>query len=821
MKCKFLPAAIALLMAGSVALSCKDNSKPGNDEDNAATNVGDPIKVVGGMVRFFIDIDDDAPRVQAGVSKSQILGNIDALYVNGKEYPVSTDEKGNLYSDVYENSVGTYSAALTLKSENKWFGSNPGENLTIPCGQFYGMAAEGSAMTQFPMFGNYSEATGNRILLTDIVGILRLHVSGSGSVVSVKLQTENGTPAGMFLRSGNDLLSSEKATDFIVLNCTEDGNNVEMGNDFDMFLAPGNYENARLVICDSEHRVMRKSVSLNIEAGKLHTEEVSFSPDENVLWYDGFDLCVWGGNIMGGSSTCGFSPSDGTVGDSYGTSLTGKEYALAPVDYNKPGSGYIQPNNWTTVNGSTVGAAHQMSESYVKSRNISDYNLIFRAQEFQGMIGVSYHSNTVRGILASPAFGIEGPRNVKVTARFCPVAGFGDDFLVSIKNGGKIISTRLDGNELPLSSMTYKVNECNAVIGYGSVEVPADMASPNEWHTLELTVQNAVSSSYLHICGNTVNNVSHCFLVDEIEVTDLGRTEGNLRVLYWNIQNGMWADQANNYDNFVEWVKQYDPDVCVWCESASIYKDNTSTAASASEKYLPEGWTELAKRYGHNYSALGGYRDNYPQEITSKYPITTLLKITDSDVQGKPISHGAAVQQLDVNGKKINVVTLHMWPQAYAYGVSSSKQEASKEAHEGDYYREFEMKYILSHTVNASEFASQTDWLMMGDFNSRSPLDEWYYNYGESSTYYLCQNVIRNGSDMVDIIGNFYPGDFQTSTYGLARIDYMYASPSMYAKVRNAVTVIDPYTILKSDTQYGTTFHIPSDHRPIMVDFEF
>ena len=41
--------------------------------------------------------------------------------------------------------------------------------------------------------------------------------------------------------------------------------------------------------------------------------------------------------------------------------------------------------------------------------------------------------------------------------------------------------------------------------------------------------------------------------------------ETNLRLLYWNIQNGMWSDQANNYNNFVAWVKKYDPDICVWC----------------------------------------------------------------------------------------------------------------------------------------------------------------------------------------------------------------------------------------------------------------
>lgn len=46
----------------------------------------------------------------------------------------------------------------------------------------------------------------------------------------------------------------------------------------------------------------------------------------------------------------------------------------------------------------------------------------------------------------------------------------------------------------------------------------------------------------------------------------------DLKVLYWNIQNGMWADQENNYDNFVEYVKSQDPDICVWCEAESRYR---------------------------------------------------------------------------------------------------------------------------------------------------------------------------------------------------------------------------------------------------------
>ncbi len=824
MKFKFLYVAIPLLVAFGMATSCNDKSKPGKKEDGKEIVAGDPIKVIGGKVRFFIGVNDDAPRVLAGVDKSKILDNAESFYVNGKSYEISVDEKGNRYADVLENSSGTYNAALALKSENKWFGSNPGDALTIPFGQFYDVAAENSALRQFPMFGNYAEATGNRISLTDIVGVLRLHISGEGKIVSVKLKTEGKDLAGVFLRSGNELIASEKSSDYIVLNCTEDGKNVKMGNYFNMFLAPGEYGNVQLVICDSDRKVMRTSMDLSVKAGEVVTKEITYSADKDVLWYDGFDLCVWGGNIMGGSDASGFSPAAATVTDSYGTALTGKEYALTSVDYNTPGSGYIQPDNWSAVNGKSVADVHQMSESYILSRNLSDYKLLFRAQEFPGMMAVSYSKTASRGILKTPQFkNIEGVRNVKVSMRFRPLAGYGDDFLAQIVDGGMIKSATLDGKDISLKSLGYKANGSLAVIAASTLSVPADMLSPNEWQTLELIVENATESTCLHVCGNTTTSVSHCFMVDSIEVTDLGQemTRGNLRVLYWNIQNGMWSDQANNYDNFVAWVKRYDPDVCVWCESATIYTNNTNKSAPESERFLPAGWSELAKRYGHNYSALGGWRDNYPQEITSKYPISTLLKITDTDEESKPVAHGAAIQQIEINGRKLNVVTLHMWPQSYAYGVKSADREASTAANGGDYYREFEMKYILSHTVNASDYASQTDWLMMGDFNSKNFTDDWAYNLGASSPAYLCQNAIKGNSNMVDIIGTRYPGYLVSSTSGNSRIDYMYASPSMYAKVKNAITVIDAYTIPVTDTKYGTSFAIPSDHRPILVDFNF
>ena len=70
-----------------------------------------------------------------------------------------------------------------------------------------------------------------------------------------------------------------------------------------------------------------------------------------------------------------------------------------------------------------------------------------------------------------------------------------------------------------------------------------------------------------------------------------------------------------------------------------------------------------------------------------------------------------------------------------------------------------------------------------------------------------------------DIIAERYPGSFISSTYGNARIDYMYASPSMYARIVNALTVMDKWTTA-TQSPYVSNFYDPSDHRPILADFE-
>ena len=291
----------------------------------------------------------------------------------------------------------------------------------------------------------------------------------------------------------------------------------------------------------------------------------------------------------------------------------------------------------------------------------------------------------------------------------------------------------------------------------------------------------------------------------------------SLRVLYWNFQNGMWADESNNYDNFVEWVKKYDPDICIWCEAQTIYETGTNKACSKESRYLVDNWGELAARFGHQYWEKGGHRDNYPQVITSKLPIEVVEQIVGEEPDSV-VTHGAGHFCVEFNGKKVNIVTLHTWPQQYAFRAKDI--EASKAENGGDYYRRKEMEYICKHTINEQENAEDEMWLMAGDFNSRTRKDNHFYKYDENSTAFLVHDYILQNTPYIDIIGERYSGEFHTTVQGNARIDFVYCTQPLYECITDTYVIRDDYTSINAKRDDATGFYFPSDHLPILVDFE-
>lgn len=812
--------AFLMLCLTLCVVSCNDKNKP----DNPKPSEQEETPIPEGAERIYISAEGSSTRKVLGITPE--VFNQYNLEVNGSSVTISKDASGKFYADVEK--AGQYNAVLKMKGTSAWYGTSAYSDLIIPFSQFVGSTAED--MKRFPLFASAESGSG-KLEFGDGFSVIDVKPKGSSSIISIKIKSTGANLAGKgsFIPSKKRIQLSE-GIGFAVMNCTGKsgtGTPLSSGSSFPLIVAPGEYPGGfEITLVDASHKAMVYKVSATeLKAGETLTVEFEYRPDEDLLWYEGFDNFVWGGDIMGGSASKGYSPTSETVGIDGATSRTGYEYAMTKVAYNIAGSGFIQPNVWDNVSGKTVGTSHQMSESYVKSRNLTDWTYMFRCQEYQGCIAVAA-TGSARGIMRTPAFGnIEGVADMRISFDFCFCNGINDDLLCNVIGGGMIKKViTIDGVPYFLTSSNSGYEAANAIlkVPHSSVSIPASIAEAKKWHHVVMDIERGGGGTSLYLAGDQTSSMNHGFYVDNIEVRKVAdrtkKAAGTVRVLYWNIQNGMWADQANNYNNFVKWVKTYDPDICVWCESETIYKDNTKS--STSSRFLPAGWATLGARYGHTYAATGGDRDNYPQSITSKYPIKTVLKITDSDVSGKPIAHGAAIQEITVGGRTLSFVTCHMWPQAYAYGVNGdSAREASKAEHGGDYYREFEMEYIVKKTINNPEYSGR-EWILLGDLNSRSRLDNWYYQYSESNTALLTQDVILNKTDLKDVIHETYPNYFIASTGGTSRIDFVYASPALMDKVEEAYIIMDGWTDPKV-SKYVSSFRDPSDHRPILVDFKF
>ena len=294
-----------------------------------------------------------------------------------------------------------------------------------------------------------------------------------------------------------------------------------------------------------------------------------------------------------------------------------------------------------------------------------------------------------------------------------------------------------------------------------------------------------------------------------------------IKLLYWNIQNGMWSDQGSNYDNFVAFVKGIDPDICVWCEAESRYVTDTSDRLRMpEEQYLPWNWDILAARYGHKYAMVCGKRDTFPQVITSKYPLEIVKRVTDNG-DDIVVVHGAGWAKVDLGkGKELNLVTLHTWPMKYAF--KAEDQKASAEAQGGDYFRAVEIKYICEQTIGTVPGADKQLWLMCGDFNAISAIDNFHYNLDPADPAFLVHDYVRANTPYIDVIERMYPGEFKKSTLSGRRIDMVYVTPTLFDKLVEAEPLYEGFAELSRDPR-GKAIHNfchPSDHYPILVKFK-
>lgn len=294
------------------------------------------------------------------------------------------------------------------------------------------------------------------------------------------------------------------------------------------------------------------------------------------------------------------------------------------------------------------------------------------------------------------------------------------------------------------------------------------------------------------------------------------KKEDQITVLYWNIQNGMWSDQGNNYDNFVEFVKAEDPDICVWAEAESRYRTDTNVKMETREEvYLPYNWDLLARRYGHEYVVYVGKRDTFPQVITSKYPVRIVDRINGNG-DDIIVVHGSGHAQVDVNGQIINFVTVHTYPFKYAYRAEDQKKSAEEQG--GDVFRAMEMKHICEESILKYDPEGKEMWMLVGDFNAIARTDNEHYQRAEDDKCFMLHDYIDENTPYIDVMKKWYPDEFQKSTFSGRRIDFMYVTEPLFEKITRAETIWDGFATASRDPRKLSNFCNPSDHYPLVVD---
>lgn len=302
---------------------------------------------------------------------------------------------------------------------------------------------------------------------------------------------------------------------------------------------------------------------------------------------------------------------------------------------------------------------------------------------------------------------------------------------------------------------------------------------------------------------------------------------GTIRVLYWNIQNGMWAGQLDHYQAFVDWVNSWNPDICIFDEGAQIYYDRTKDHMPNEERYLPAHWDELCSRWGHRYHVVTPRRPststpfgltNYPQVVTSHFPIDSVT-IVRGHKPDTVIVNYSGWYQVHVKGVKapLNIVTLHLKHGKYGYAVPKERRDESAEKYEGEQHRIKELICIMDHTVRKSKDPDKELWIMAGDYNSYSRRDNYAYKWNPESLAFQTQDYMISHSPFIDLFYTRYPDSFQP-TCGDVRIDYMYVSEPMLNACIDIYQKPNGYT--KREHSGVDKFYIPSDHYPIIADFK-
>ena len=423
-----------------------------------------------------------------------------------------------------------------------WYGSMPTQGILVPSVQFLHKTRDLNAI---PLVAEYNAASGDYLDFRPPYAVLDFVASGSEPLAS--LQVSAATPLSGFVswKRAENAFACEEGWNTLVLNCA--GAETSGRQHYPVLVLSGKVTGAHVRACDIRHRMFEQSLGeLTLAPGDVVTVNLNARPQDGLLWFEGFDRCVWGGDPAGGKG--GLSPTDRVIDPQGDSELTGYEYARTHVGATTPGSAYVQYS--FAEKAYTVAENHSMTDSYIQSRGFDRYKHMLRCRECPGYISAG-SGGTGRGVFSLfPLEGITAVKNLDVSFRLCldPATDDAIQFL-STASSAIIKEWYLDGRR----------GSSDAVVTRGqstTLTLDKTLLGSSQWREVRVLVDNCTDATLLQWQGKSAEAGKHAFYLDEIrvlEVQDSWNAGNRIRLLYWNIQNGMWADQFT-YDAFVEWV---------------------------------------------------------------------------------------------------------------------------------------------------------------------------------------------------------------------------------------------------------------------------
>lgn len=258
----------------------------------------------------------------------------------------------------------------------------------------------------------------------------------------------------------------------------------------------------------------------------------------------------------------------------------------------------------------------------------------------------------------------------------------------------------------------------------------------------------------------------------------------SLKVLSYNILEGMVKDTTKGKIHFVAWVKALNPDV---------------VALQECNGFTQKTLEELAHSWGHPYAVI--VKENgYPTGLTSRYPIADIHKVNES------MTHGFIMARIE----QYNFVVLHLNPHKH-------------------WKRRAEIAQVLK---NIELQKDRKNWLIMGDFNSVSPLDKERLARGgylekalaAAAKRPVLENLVNGKEIDFQVQQNMLSAGFtdaghawdkrETARTGKSaiatdsRIDYIYLSSDLAKKIGTCRFIYDDFTATHSD------------HKPIILELK-